>query len=761
MHQAVERATKSSERLQKEESAMRRILHIATTTTFLLVLLVALLPVLQRGVARAAGSNGTWTLTGTMNVARYRHSATLLQNGQVLVAAGEGSSGNFLASAELYDPSSGNWSLTGSLNNARLFHTATLLSNGQVLVDGGFGPFSTPENSAELYDPSSGSWTSTPPMNVARAFNTTTLLSNGQVLVSGGEVTVLNPTNTAELYDPGSNTWTLTGSMNNAHYGHTATLLSNGKVLLAGGDDSSNSVTNSAELYDPNTGTWSPTGSMNVARTAHTATLLPNGQVLVSGGVDSSSAPVISAELYDPSSGTWTLTGSMNMPHVYHTATLLSTGQVLVAGGYDNGSSGVTNSAELYDPSSGTWSLTASMNDFRTYHSATLLSSGQVLVAGGANSSGALSVSELYLLDNTPPVLSLPSNITVDGNSSGQANVTYSVTASDPDNPPNQLTLSCTDSAGHSYPTGTNVSATFHIGTTTVNCSASDPAGNTTTGNFTVTVKDVTPPVLNLPGNMTVNATSVRGAVVTFTATATDDDGTSPPVTCTPASGSLFSFGMTTVNCNATDQAGNTSTGSFTVTVQPTLTLSVQSVKAAEGSAAIRVVAKGKAYGTTNPLSANITWGDGSSSAGTITLNANGSYSVTGSHSYAEEGNYTLTVIVSDSSGNRSVTNSGTAIVSDAALKVNNITAPISGMTVTQKGVFTDADPNGTLSDYQATINWGDGTTSAATIGTNLGGKRFTTTGAHTYTTHGTYTETLTITDVGGSTVTTTITVTV
>ena len=72
-----------------------------------------------------------------------------------------------------------------------------------------------------------------------------------------------------------------------------------------------------------------------------------------------------------------------------------------------------------------------------------------------------------------------------------------------------------------------------------------------------------------MPANITTPATSPAGAVVTYTATANDDrDGALTP-TCTPASGSTFPVGTTTVTCTATDAAGNTGTGSFTVTVTP------------------------------------------------------------------------------------------------------------------------------------------------------------------------------------------------
>jgi len=85
--------------------------------------------------------------------------------------------------------------------------------------------------------------------------------------------------------------------------------------------------------------------------------------------------------------------------------------------------------------------------------------------------------------------------------------------------------------------------------------------------NGTLTIVDTTPPVLTLPANITATAATPAGAVVTFIATATDlVDGTRP-VTCTPASGSTFPVGTTTVGCSASDTRGNAANGSFTVTV--------------------------------------------------------------------------------------------------------------------------------------------------------------------------------------------------
>src|SRR5438067_2036450 len=90
---------------------------------FLLLFLGAAL-VLVQPFASAAGVS---TNAGILNIGRSHHAATLLPSSNVLVAGGIGSSSNPLASAELYDPASGTWTGTGSLNTARYIHTASLL----------------------------------------------------------------------------------------------------------------------------------------------------------------------------------------------------------------------------------------------------------------------------------------------------------------------------------------------------------------------------------------------------------------------------------------------------------------------------------------------------------------------------------------------------------------------------------------------------------------------------------------------------------
>jgi N-acetylneuraminic acid mutarotase len=270
----------------------------------------------------------------------------MLTNGMVLVTGGF-AAGSYVSSAELYDPATGTWTSTGSMNSARYLHTATLLANGKVLVVGGNnGGYLS---SAELYDPATGTWTSTGSMNSARYYHTATLLPNNKVLVVGGSSSAY--LSSAEFYDPATGIWTSTGSMGNPRVEHTATLLPNGTVLVAGGrNNGAGLIHSSAELYDSVAGTWTSTSSLNSERTGHTATMLANGKVIVAAGAYFSGSSwhyLSSAELYDPATGTWTSTGSMSSPRLEHTATLLANGILLVTGGTDG--STFLSSAVLYN----------------------------------------------------------------------------------------------------------------------------------------------------------------------------------------------------------------------------------------------------------------------------------------------------------------------------------------------------------------------------------------------------------------------------
>ncbi len=361
-----------------------------------------------------SGQNSTWIKkgtwapnaifvpTGSMHSSRALQTATLLNNGMVLMAGGAGESGS-IASAELYNPATGTFTPTGSMNTPRRLHTATLLGNGMVLVAGGYGPNGV-VNSAELYNPATGSFTPTGNLTAPRGAHTATLLYSGLVLIAGG-VDPAGVVASAELYNPATGTFTATGSLNYARESYTATLLNDETVLMAGGFGVSG-VVGIAERYNPTTGAFTTTGSLNTARGEHTATLLNNWLVLIAGGASGlGGIPLQSAELYDLTTGTFTPTGDMNAARYGQVATLLNNWTVLIAGGATN--SGNQNalslaSAELYNPATGSFSSAGNMNTARVFQTATLLTDGKVLIAGGTDFSGSsccgptLTSAELY-----------------------------------------------------------------------------------------------------------------------------------------------------------------------------------------------------------------------------------------------------------------------------------------------------------------------------------------------------------------------------
>jgi hypothetical protein len=394
---------------------------VARRAEILAVFCVCLMP--GAGTMRAQG--GMFVPTGSMNTARSYFTATLLRNGMVLIAGGivDAEFTPPLASAELYDPATGLFTPTGSMNKAHLQHTATLLDNGMVLIAGGQDNTRTQSANAELYNPTTGTFTVTGSMNTAREEHTATLLNNGMVLIAGGMSDGDSPRASAELYNPTTGTFTLTGNMNTGRDLHTATLLNNGMVLVAGGYGSTGFSLASAELYDPATGTFTATGSMSEGHGEHTATLLNSGMVLITGGttgVNGISITIATAELFDPATRTFAPGGSMTEARVDHTATLLENGQVLIAGGVGNVIGGLLSPAELYTPATGTFTSTGSMNTPRTGQTATLMNNGTVLVAGGNPNGGALASAELYELVVVSPASLSFSNQVVGTTSASQ-----------------------------------------------------------------------------------------------------------------------------------------------------------------------------------------------------------------------------------------------------------------------------------------------------------------------------------------------------
>ena len=329
----------------------------------------------------ATAAGGTVMPAANMITARAGHTATLLKDGNVLIAGGMNGNGRYFDTVESYSPATDTFSSVQSMGFKRVGHTATLLPDGKVLIAGGYnGDYLA---SAEIYDPATGGFAPTANMTTPRNGHVGVVLDDGKILLAGGTGKGWTFLASAELYDPSTKAFTRTGNMTAPRVSHTATLLKSGKVLITGGDKDRReamTVYSSAEVYDPAEGAFSGTGEMATVRHKHAASLLPDGNVLIVGGSDKRDwqGRYASAEVYDSVKGEFKGIGDMNMARfkLSDAVVTLRNGKVLIAGGAER--------LELYDPATKTFNLVEGPIDTaRSFSSATLLQDGRVLITGG------------------------------------------------------------------------------------------------------------------------------------------------------------------------------------------------------------------------------------------------------------------------------------------------------------------------------------------------------------------------------------------
>jgi Galactose oxidase, central domain/Kelch motif len=360
-------------------------------TVALIILALALFVLSRRGRTVSADAVGKIVTTGDMAVPRFDHTATLLPNGKVLIAAGMARDGTPEPSAELYDPHSNRFTSIGKLASPRGWgSTATLLQDGKVLITGGatgsWCGASCYLATAELYHPSTNTFTSVGNMTEPRAGARAVLLQNGDVLVVGGNISSdTQPTVTAELYHHATHTFSVTGGPS---AGATVLLLlKHGKVLALTGS--------CAELYDPSSGHFVASGEFLIPRGKFGAALLPDGRVLVAGGRISDTVGLRSdTEIYNPATGKFTIGPKMNLKRykLMKATVALTNGDVLIGGGADH--------PEIYNPASNSFNLVGGATlDGYCFSTATLLPNGEVLLAGGYNTSTWVAVNHAWIYD--------------------------------------------------------------------------------------------------------------------------------------------------------------------------------------------------------------------------------------------------------------------------------------------------------------------------------------------------------------------------
>jgi len=307
-------------------------------------------------------------------------------------------------------------------------------------------------------------------------------------------------------------------------------------------------------------------------------------------------------------------------------------------------------------------------------------------------------------------------------------------------------------------------SATFQV-------TVSDAALTAGTATGTGGIEGVT------PASLSASFTDANtGAPTTdFSGTIDWGDGTTTPFTSAGVSGSGGSFtvngshpyaeeGPYTILVTVNDDGGSSTliTGSTTVA---DAALTAGTVSASGGVEGVTPTSLSASFtdanlsAPTSDFSGTIAWGDGNTTPFTSAdvTGSGGSYTVNGSHPYAEEGPYSITVTVNDVGGSSTLI-TGSTTVADAALtgvSTATATSGVEGVTAaTLSGAtFTDANTGAPTSDFSGTIAWGDGNTTSFTSADVTGsGGSYTVNGSHLYGEEGTYGITVTVNDVGGST---------
>lgn len=347
--------------------------------------------------ATSVGRAGEWRSAAALAFARTDHTATLLDDGTVLVIGGYGANmdgglGPALATTERYDPETDRWTPLRDIPTRRGFHTATLLPDRRVLVVGGAvedGGGLRALTATEIYDPRADTWARTAPLPAPRAFHTATVLDDGRVLVvGGGELDAL--TANATMYDATTESWLPASRPANARTAHTATRMPSGRILVAGGNTGNGSAVADVEVYIPETNRWTSIPAMRQRRESHTATLLDDQRLLIVGGREEGSAGNVldRTELFDHRTGRWSPGPPLRTGgRADHLAILMTNGQVVIAGG--SAGFGVTvRTTEVFLPSATYLLPTALLAVGRTGHAVVSLRDGGALVVGGGNDQG-------------------------------------------------------------------------------------------------------------------------------------------------------------------------------------------------------------------------------------------------------------------------------------------------------------------------------------------------------------------------------------
>ena len=302
-------------------------------------------------------------------VGRYRHTATHLGNGRVLVVGGRTGTG-ILDDCGIYHSATDSWSQADSLSRPRCGHWAFSLPDGRVTVIGGENGTPHPTGEVEIYDPDTNTWSFSAPWAKALEAAAATQLGDGSVLVVGGYR--VGYKRDVYRFDWQAGEWTRLGMMHRGRSHHSMCTLFNGKVLVTGGEG----AMELAELYDPETNRWSSLMMTGAWRHHHTLPL-PGERAMLIGKEGMLH--------FDGAEFHW-----MEPPPEAterNTARSLIDGKILVCGG-ESENARAEKRAFVFAPDTLDWTETEPMSEARAWHTATELDDGSILLVGGAGLAG-------------------------------------------------------------------------------------------------------------------------------------------------------------------------------------------------------------------------------------------------------------------------------------------------------------------------------------------------------------------------------------